>query len=112
MMTLTEAEEPGQRRPQGPRTEQSQYFEAMETPPPEDYAGTEGAPSSRVLSAAPAMHSAGNAARANRGLNRTHTTTTRHEYPQEDEYESEVVDLLDLVGMYLSRNSDPVKSHN
>jgi hypothetical protein len=48
------------------------------------------------------MNEAGNAARANRGLQRFRTggsNMPRNENPAADEYRSDVVDLLDLVGM-------------
>jgi hypothetical protein len=48
------------------------------------------------------MHEAGNAARSNRGLQRFRTggsAMPRNERPQANEYRSDVVDLLDLVGM-------------
>ena len=59
-------------------------------------------PAERVVTGASAMQDAGNAAREHRGLRRFRTASSaapRNETPAADEYGSDVVDLLDLVGM-------------
>ena len=58
-------------------------------------------PASRVVTGASAMQNAGYAARANRGLQRHRTAASVRYQPAADEYNTDVVDLLDLVGMYL-----------
>jgi hypothetical protein len=104
MPTITE----GQTTASGPQpaaSESSQdYHEASETPPRTPSLNIEDAttPAGRVITGAPAMTEAGNAARANRGLERFRTggsNMPRNERPAADEYRSDVVDLLDLVGM-------------
>ena len=104
MPTITE----GQATSPGPRaaaSESSQDFQdASETPPRTPSINIEDAttPAGRVLTGASAMTDAGNAARENRGLARFRTTGSnmpRNERPTADEYRSDVVDLLDLVGM-------------
>lgn len=100
----TLSEEPGQRsrglspgawlHPSG--------MEAAQTPS----INLEGDPGSdRFAGGAGAMHSAGNAARSNRGLKRFRSHIGLQEKAQQQssaesgEYEDDVVDLLDLVGM-------------
>lgn len=102
MPTITE----GVQAARPPRSEDSQSFhEVGETPytpgPASTNASDNGEPASRVLTGASAMADAGNAARANRGLRRFRTAASsapRNEQPAADEYDSDVVDLLDLVG--------------
>ena len=92
--------------PQPPISESSQSFhEAAETPPRTPSINIEDSttPAERVITGASAMHDAGNAARSNRGLRRFRTAGSnipRNENPAANEYRSDVVDLLDLVGMY------------
>lgn len=102
MPTINEAKTPGQPVRHG----SDQFFEARETPglrPPTptsmDGASQSGSQANRVVNGAPAMQDAGDAARRNRGLGRMRTTSyMRNEQPASDEYSSDVVDLLDLVG--------------
>jgi hypothetical protein len=105
MPTITE----GQATTPGPRhaaSESSQSFhEAAESPPRTPSINIEDSttPAERVITGASAMHEAGNAARSNRGLHRFRTAGSnmpRNENPAANEYRSDVVDLLDLVGMY------------
>lgn len=59
-------------------------------------------PADRIMTSASAMYEAGNAAREHRGLRRFRTagsSALRNETPAADEYGSDVVDYLDLVGM-------------
>lgn len=61
-----------------------------------------GDPMERIETGASAVTGAGHAARANRGLRRLRTaasTAPRNERHYEDEYNSDMVDYLDLVGM-------------
>ena len=112
MPTITEGQQTASRRnPNQAGSDSSQeYHEAREDPRPlptpsingEDGV-TPGEPASRVVSGASAMHSAGDAARRNRGLRRFRSGTSsvmRNEQPAADEYNSDMVDLLDLVGMH------------
>ena len=103
MPTITEgqATAPG---PAPPASESSLSFhEAAETPPRTPSINIENTttPAERVITGASAMHEAGNAARSNRGLQRFRTSGSnmpRNENPAANEYRSDVVDLLDLVG--------------
>ena len=103
MTTLTE-ETPGAEQVPYARSESTQSFhEAAETPPVDDIGAEGGSPADRVLTGASAMQEAGDAARANRGLHRFRTAASavsRNERPTNDEYHSDVVDLLDLVGTW------------
>lgn len=99
MQTITE----GEAARDGLRTP---YFEAAETPfalTPGDGLRTpaiEMTPASRVVSGASAMNSAGSAAQRARGLRRFKSgTSVARRSANDDEYENDVVDLLDLVGM-------------
>ena len=91
-----------------PQEQATPYYEATETPRPltpsiNIQTPTSEAPVSRVVSNASAMNSAGNAAQRNRGLRRFRSGTqgTRPGSRQaHDEYDSDVVDLLDLIGVY------------
>ena len=61
-----------------------------------------GDPVERIVTSASQVNNAGNAARANRGLRRHRTATStapRNERYSAQEYDSDFVDLLDLVGM-------------
>lgn len=104
MPTITEGQTTGS-RPQPTASESSQdYHEAPETPPRTPSLNIEdvSTPAARVITGASAMNEAGNAARANRGLQRFRTSGSnmpRNENPGANEYRSDVVDLLDLVGM-------------
>jgi len=72
-----------------------------ETPYPDDADAATLDPASRVVTGASAMHAAGNAARQKRGLSRTRTAASnadRGGQLPDNEYQSDVVDLLDLVG--------------
>lgn len=83
----------------GAPSDSSQYYEASETPPVDDMDGLGHA--ERIVTGASAMNEAGNAARQNRGLTRVRTAASamdRQGQPASDEYHSDVVDLLDLVG--------------
>lgn len=99
MPTITEGVITAQR---APSESGSSYHEAAErpiSPTTED-----GYPASRIVTGASAVADAGNAARANRGLRRFRTnasTQPRNERVAADEYNSDVVDLLDLVGMLI-----------
>ena len=101
MPTITE----GQTSTPGLQASESSqdYHEALETPrPPSINIEDATTPAERVVTGASAMHEAGNAARTNRGLQRFRTggsAMPRNEYPAANEYRSDVVDLLDLVGM-------------
>ena len=106
MPTLAEERTAGTPPVPGVRRESpDRFYEAAETPMAQtpsasgDYLG--GAPAERVLTSATAMAEAGNAARENRGLRRFRTAggTMRNEQPAANEYHSDVVDLLDLVGV-------------
>ena len=105
MPTVTEGVATG---PRGVRSESQDFVTPMRTPRPETpetpsvYADDTSDPAERIMTGASAMHSAGNAARANRGLSRFRTggSAMRNESPAADEYGSDVVDYLDLVGMY------------
>jgi hypothetical protein len=94
---------------QVPAESEDSFHEAAESPYPRtpDVQAATPAPAERVASGASAMQSAGNAARTNRGLRRFTTNSSnapRNEQVEADEYNSDVVDLLDLVGMYLQRS--------
>ncbi|KAK3706496.1 hypothetical protein LTR37_012706 [Vermiconidia calcicola] len=103
MPTITE----GVSSYRAPSSRSSQSFhEAAETPEP----GTpwslsanvhdSASPAERVITGASAMTDAANAARTNRGLKRFRTAGApmqRYEQPTDNEYGSDVVDLLDLV---------------
>ena len=101
-MTPLAEETPGIAARSAPSEGSGSYYEAAETPPVDDADfGTE-RPADRVLTGASAVEDAGNAARANRGLQRFRTAASaisRNEQPSTSEYNSDVVDLLDLVGM-------------
>jgi hypothetical protein len=103
MPTISEGVTTGQNVP----SESSQsYHEAAEgpTPPVTPSINETGSPAERIMTGASAVAEAGDAARANRGLRRFRTTASsapRNEMPAADEYNSDVVDLLDLVGMYI-----------
>ena len=101
-MPTVREETPGARY--APSESSQSYHEAEETPRPEtpsiNIEGT-GSPAERVITGASYLQEAGNAARANRGLQRFRTggsAMPRNEIPAADEYNSDVVDLLDLVG--------------
>ena len=91
-----------------PRQGGTPYFEPVETPgaitpsinvqTPSELPAAE-----RVATGASAMNSAGNAAQRARGLRRYRSgaTAINNQPPAADEYEADVVDLLDLVGMQL-----------
>lgn len=104
MPTITEGQSPTP----GPQpTDSSQsFYEAAETPRPQTPSiniDESGSPAERVMTGASAMQEAGNAARSNRGLQRFRTggsAMPRNENPSADEYQSDVVDLLDLVGKF------------
>ena len=100
MPTLTE-ETPGARH--APSESTQDWYEAQETPRPQTPAieMDDGSPAERVITGASNMQDAGNAARANRGLQRFRTggSAMPRDAPAADEYNSDVVDLLDLVGM-------------
>lgn len=102
-MTPLAEETLGVANARSPASESSQsYHEAAETPPVDDIDADTAGPADRVLSGASALQEAGNAARSNRGLQRFRTAASgisRNEQPTNDEYHSDVVDLLDLVGM-------------
>lgn len=102
MPTITEGVQSS--RPQ-PSEDSMSFHEAPDRPytpgPASTNASEAGEPASRIMTSASAMADAGNAARANRGLRRFRTTASsapRNEQVAADEYESDVVDLLDLVG--------------
>ncbi|KAK5136470.1 hypothetical protein LTR08_003115 [Meristemomyces frigidus] len=100
MGTITEGQSLPTNRP-------APFYEAQETPQPMTPSIGMQTPGEtpmidRVTSAAPAMENAGQAARRNRGLRRFQTSTgqTRgfgHGRPADDEYDTDVVDLLDLI---------------
>ena len=91
-----------------PSTREAAENPQMETPmTPSINVQTPGAdPVSRITTGASAMHSAGNAAKANRGLRRYRSTALLPTKEQQantqsqDEYNSDVVDLLNLVGKF------------
>jgi hypothetical protein len=58
----------------------------------------DGAPVDRVETGASVITEAGNAARENRGLRRLRTAASRNERQNAYEYNSDVVDYLDLIG--------------
>lgn len=106
MPTITEGQQ-SQQRPAPSNSSGGSYHEAVETPMPDptpvrptpgidEYDAATSAPASRVTTGASAMNSAGNAARENRGLKRIRTNAEKAR--ARGEYDSEVVDLLDLVG--------------
>ena len=104
MATITEGVRSG-RPPQS--DDGQQFYEANEVPytpgPASTNASESGEPADRILTGASAMTGAGDAARANRGLSRFRTggsSMRRNERRAPDEYDSDVIDLLDLVGMY------------
>ncbi|KAK5118658.1 hypothetical protein LTR85_008123 [Meristemomyces frigidus] len=100
MGTITE----GQRLPQ---TQETPFYEASETPGPLTpgvnlQTPAESPGMNRVVSAAPVMQNAGDAARSARGLRRFRTNTGAsrgfgHGQLAHDEYDTDVVDLLDLI---------------
>ena len=101
-MPTVREEAPGARY--APSESTQSFHEAAETPQP----GTpsinidDTSPAERVITGASTLQDAGNAARANRGLARFRTggsAMPRNEVTAADEYNSDVVDLLDLVGM-------------
>lgn len=101
MATLSEEGGGGSAREPFPTGSPQEFYEAAQTPAPRDTDSIGESPARRVLTGASAMHSAGNAARTNRGLQRMRTNASvasRNEQPTTDEYHSDVVDLLDLVG--------------
>ena len=111
MPTITEGEsaQPQQTPGQGYG---GNYGEAIETPMPvtpgtpgvDEYDAATTAPASRVASGASALNSAGNAARQNRGLRKFRTNASLRQQANADSrnnYNDDVVDYLDLVGMCL-----------
>lgn len=88
----------------GSSRDSSPYQEAFETPQPQTPSTNldgYGVPADRVTTSASAMTEAGNAARQNRGLRRFRTgasTAPRNEVPNANDYGSDVVDYLDLIG--------------
>ena len=112
MPTITEGQTSSSYPQPAPSESSQDYHEAPETPPRTPSLNIEDAtsPAGRVITGASAMTEAGNAARANRGLQRFHTggsNMRRNENPAANEYRSDVVDLLDLVGMWKS----PINKH-
>lgn len=113
MPTITEGQQT-QARPPPSQSSGGSYHEAVETPFPDtpavpptpgvdEYDAATQGPASRVTTGASAMDRAGNAARQNRGLRkvRTNASTRERDAYARGEYSSDVVDLLDLVGMFL-----------
>lgn len=113
MPTITEGQQTQQRTQLNQSTPGS-YHEAVETPFPEtpgvpptpgvdEYDAATGGSASRVTTGASAMDRAGNAARQNRGLRKVRTNASMRndrDAHARGEYSSDVVDLLDLVGMF------------
>jgi hypothetical protein len=104
MPTITEGVTSARRAPSESSQSYHDVAEGPGTPGTLSINGTEtGDPAERVVTGASAMAEAGNAARENRGLRRFRTTASaapgRNERPTADEYNSDVVDLLDLIGM-------------
>ena len=84
----------------------SPFFEAQETPRMGVRNPGEAPAVARIADGVPAMENAADAARKNRGLRRFMTSTGQsrgfgHGRPAEDEYDTDVVDLLDLIGLSL-----------
>lgn len=109
MPTITEGQQASQRYlPDGYAP--GSYHEPVETPfteasvPPtpgvDEYDAATQGPASRINTGASAMANAGNAARQNRGLKKMRTNGSMRDRVARDEYSSDVVDLLDLVGTY------------
>ena len=104
MPTIREGQIPTPGPPPSDNGSNQDFYEAAEVPQPYtpsinvDYATD---PAERVMTGASTVSEAGNAARANRGLARYRTggsAMPTNERPARDEYRSDVVDLLDLVG--------------
>lgn len=105
MSTITEGRQDNSQ--QFPDYYAGSYREPVETPQGESMPATPAAseyystPTSRVATNAEVMNDAGEAARKNRGLKRFMSSNSmgpRNENPARNEYTSDVVDLLDLVG--------------
>jgi len=121
MRTITEGLEVPQPSRVAPQpSSESMYYEASEGPRPLTPSinlpspVTELPPADRVATGAPVMADAANAARRNRGLRRFRTNTgmpesvPRRDHPREhnrNEYQADVVDLLDLIGMFTSTHT-------
>lgn len=99
MRTINE----GQALPQA--QDRTPYYESQETPRPYTPSINIQTPgetpqAERMAQGAPVVANAGEAARRNRGLRRFRSSTQgyRHQHMGDDEYDADVVDLLDLVG--------------
>ncbi len=104
MPTITEGMQSA-RRP--PSASSQDYHDAPATPGASSINMSDaGGPAFRVATGASTLNEAGNAARRNRGLRRHQTGGSAAWYNDRTvagEYDSEVVDLLDLVGKCTAR---------
>lgn len=108
MPTITEGQQ-SQQRPRPGQYPAGSYREPAETPFPDasvpptpgvdEHDMATSGPASRVSTGASAMNKAGNAARQNRGLRKVKTNASMRDRNSRSEYNSDVVDFLDLVGM-------------
>lgn len=107
MPTITEGQQASQRYVphqfppgsyHGPAETQAGQGSVPPTPGVDEYDAATPGPATRVTTGASAMANAGNAARQNRGLNRIRTNASLRDRDTRDEYSSDQVDFLDLVG--------------